>query len=148
MLKMMGGTPPPPNPPSAPATPRSTKPPPGRFPEHAPRHPRTETPRPGASGRGSPGRAGGQHDKQLGPQRCQSLDLGANHGDVAPQQDFDGLARAGAGVADGEQIADPGQPQPEPLGVADEQQPVQGGRPVPAAVTVGAPRAGSRPFPS
>lgn len=63
---------------------------------------------------------GGQHDEQLGPQRGQPFDLGADLGDVAPQQGFGGLARTGPGVADGEQLADLGQPRPEPLRAADE----------------------------
>ena len=85
---------------------------------------------------------GGEHGEQLGPQRGEPLDLGADLGDVAAQQGFGGLAGAGAGVADGEQLADLGQPQPEAaLGAADEQQPVQVGRkPVPAVVAAGAPR--------
>ena len=88
---------------------------------------------------------GGEHGEQLGSQRGEPLDLGADLGDVAAQQGFGGLAGAGAGVADGEQLADLGQPQPEPLGAADEQQPVQVGGPVPAVVAVGAPRGAGLP---
>ena len=75
------------------------------------------------------------------------VDLSADLGDVAPQQGFGGLACAGAGVADGEQLADLGQPQPEPLGAADEQQPVQVGLTPPAVVAVGAPRGRQQALP-
>ena len=71
------------------------------------------------------------------------LDLG----DVAPQQAFGGLARARSGVADGEQLADLGQPQPEPLRAADEQQPVHVGLPVPAMLAFGPLRDRQQAFP-
>jgi hypothetical protein len=57
-----------------------------------------------------------------------------------------GFAWARSGVADGEQPADLGQPQPEPLRAADEQQPVHVGRPVPAVLSSGPVRDRQQPF--
>ena len=56
-----------------------------------------------------------------------------------------GPARAYSGVADGEQLANLRQPKPEPPRAADEQQPVYIGLPVPAVLTFGPVRSGSRP---
>jgi hypothetical protein len=81
---------------------------------------------------GSRGPASLQHAEQFGPKHRQPLDFLPDLNDTPPQQACSGLARAHAGIADGEQLADLRQPQPEPLRAADEQQPVHISPPVPA----------------
>ena len=67
---------------------------------------------------------GGQHAQEFGPQPRQPADFLLDLADVAAQQACGGFTRAHPGVADGEQVTDFRQPQPEPLRAPDEQQAV------------------------
>ena len=71
-----------------------------------------------------PGGQGLEHGGHLGAQGFESLDLDVYLGQLLGQEVRGGFAGAGAGVADGQQVADVLEPQAQSLGAADEVQPV------------------------
>src|SRR6266508_2596327 len=79
-----------------------------------------------------------EHVGEFGAQGGQPVDLGVDVGDVAGQQGSGGFAWAGAGVSDGQQVADLVEAESEALAALDEAQPVDGGFGPAAVVAAGA----------
>jgi hypothetical protein len=78
------------------------------------------------------------HGGEFGAQFGEAGDFGVEVGDVPGEQGSGGFAGAGAGVPDGEQVADFGEAEAEALAALDEPQPVDGGLRPAAVVAAGA----------